>query len=197
MRQMKLIIAALLTAAPIATMADTITLDFETGAPCAFVSTTPLTTLGNVSFAGVDGTGGSILNECGNFGQNARSGTDFYAFNTGAGSGTIVDLTFGGLIDSFSIWASQGRGTGTTFIAEAFDIASVLLDSFTLNPVNPDWGLLSLSASGINSVRLTFTGRCCGIYDDLTYTTSVPEPGTLALLGIGLFGMGLARRRKA
>lgn len=29
-----------------------------------------------------------------------------------------------------------------------------------------------------------------------SFVTSVPEPGTLALLGIGLFGMGLSRRRK-
>ena len=32
--------------------------------------------------------------------------------------------------------------------------------------------------------------------DCFTYSLSVPEPGTLALLGIGLFGMGLARRNK-
>jgi hypothetical protein len=39
--------------------------------------------------------------------------------------------------------------------------------------------------------------RLGGSFAEITRVSNVPEPGTLALLGLGLAGLGLSRRRKA
>ncbi len=57
------------------------------------------------------------------------------------------------------------------------------LITFSADSIQWNWAGLDFDADTIVAVDVEFA--------------RVPEPSTLALLGIGLFGMGLARRRKA
>jgi len=54
-------------------------------------------------------------------------------------------------------------------------------------------GMTSANWTNINSFTNNWTGTLV-IEDSVVNPT--PEPGTLALLGLGLFGLGLSRRRK-
>ncbi|MHC4743633.1 MAG: hypothetical protein ACYS8Z_17090 [Planctomycetota bacterium] len=135
----------------------------DVSAPCVFAETTALREqyahLG-VHFSGPGQLdGGAILNMCGGFGVNARSGENFLAFNRGAGmsdEGTPSDpetIEFDVLMENVSIYAAGGVSQDT-FTMDAYDALGNLID--TDQVVTIGWAELSVSSqAGIRSVVLT------------------------------------------
>lgn len=74
----------------------------------------------------------------------------------------------------------------------------IQVETFTFNNVSEDGSLFyGFQNSLFNEIRITNLHEDAGFeFDNLQYS-SVPEPGTLALLGLGLAGMGFAKRKKA
>ena len=126
---------------------------------------------------------------------------DFFVFdlNPGGGGSISADFTTTTRILNFrgELWTDNGSVCDTSGVETACSSVSPGSLIAFADATNDRWEIVANGLpAGRYIIRITGTTRPSGSSTYSGQLSFVPEPGTLALLGLGLLGFGVARRRQ-
>jgi hypothetical protein len=111
----------------------------------------------------------------------------------GNSSGNAFEVVFDTTASAFGILGGAYNGSWTF---TAFDVNNNIIEARAVNRSCCSGYFDGIAANGIK--RVTFYGNGdYVVFDDFRFTAAqIPEPGSLALLGLGFLGFAASRRKK-